>query len=249
MGFMPPPFWMWCYSNKKTKNTCASFFYKVTRTDHPNAGHLKPPKGSLGRTWWRDRRTFRCVFPRQLKTPCLKLEERGIEVHPKGQQVREQLVCVFKYCLFSPRKLGKIPILTNIFQMGWNHQLDNGWREKLGKAASKHVFLYPKNHGISHHWWFGDPKEPCHTHPNPSFLECPMILRVIPIPTAFLVVVKLKSCFLMLMLKVSWTRKYWNIYKKRGRWWYFGIPTYLVRRWKMFVLNLPNRVVGFCFAI
>ena len=24
---------------------------------------------------------------------------------------------------FSPRKLGKIPILTNIFQMGWNHQL------------------------------------------------------------------------------------------------------------------------------
>ncbi len=28
-----------------------------------------------------------------------------------------------KYFLFSPRTLGKIPILTNIFQMGWNHQL------------------------------------------------------------------------------------------------------------------------------
>ena len=29
-----------------------------------------------------------------------------------------------KYFLFSPLKLGKIPILTNIFQMGWfNHQL------------------------------------------------------------------------------------------------------------------------------
>ena len=27
-----------------------------------------------------------------------------------------------KYFLFSPRNLGKIPILTNIFQMGWNHQ-------------------------------------------------------------------------------------------------------------------------------
>ena len=26
------------------------------------------------------------------------------------------------YCLCSPRKLGKIPILTHIFQMGWNHQ-------------------------------------------------------------------------------------------------------------------------------
>ena len=31
----------------------------------------------------------------------------------------------FKYFLFSPRSLGKIPILTNIFQMGWNHQLVN----------------------------------------------------------------------------------------------------------------------------
>ena len=31
----------------------------------------------------------------------------------------------FKYVLFSPRKLGKISNLTNIFQMGWfNHQLD-----------------------------------------------------------------------------------------------------------------------------
>ena len=29
----------------------------------------------------------------------------------------------FKDFLFSPRKLGKIPILTNIFQMDWNHQL------------------------------------------------------------------------------------------------------------------------------
>ncbi len=30
----------------------------------------------------------------------------------------------FTYFLFSPRTLGKIPILTNIFQGGWNHQLD-----------------------------------------------------------------------------------------------------------------------------
>ena len=31
----------------------------------------------------------------------------------------------FKYLLFSPRTLRKIPILTHIFQMGWfNHQLD-----------------------------------------------------------------------------------------------------------------------------
>ena len=32
----------------------------------------------------------------------------------------------FKYVFFSPRSLGKIPILTHIFQMGWfNHQLEN----------------------------------------------------------------------------------------------------------------------------
>ena len=31
----------------------------------------------------------------------------------------------FKYVLFSPRKLGKISILTYIFQRGWNHQLEN----------------------------------------------------------------------------------------------------------------------------
>ena len=31
---------------------------------------------------------------------------------------------VSNICLFSPRKLGKIPVLTNIFQLGWfNHQL------------------------------------------------------------------------------------------------------------------------------
>ena len=29
----------------------------------------------------------------------------------------------FKYVLFSPRSLGKIPILTNMFQGGWNQQL------------------------------------------------------------------------------------------------------------------------------
>ena len=29
----------------------------------------------------------------------------------------------FKYFFFHPY-LGKIPILTNIFQMGWNHQLE-----------------------------------------------------------------------------------------------------------------------------
>ena len=38
------------------------------------------------------------------------------------------LVGGFKYFLFSPGSLGKWSYLTNIFQMGWNHQLDIiGW--------------------------------------------------------------------------------------------------------------------------
>ena len=40
--------------------------------------------------------------------------------------------------------LGKIPILTNIFQMGWNHQLDLHW---LGKPTPDS--LYSRQN-----WWF-----------------------------------------------------------------------------------------------
>ncbi len=52
----------------------------------------------------------------------------------------------FKYFLFSPRSLGRWSNLTNIFQMGWNHQLVgdmnlyktlvdylNWWRVEVGK--------------------------------------------------------------------------------------------------------------------
>ena len=46
--------------------------------------------------------------------------------HVSFSGVYDQLAGGFKYFLFSPRKLGKIPILTNIFQGGWfNHQLVN----------------------------------------------------------------------------------------------------------------------------
>ena len=46
-------------------------------------------------------------------------------------QLTNQLGGGFKYFLFSPLPGEKIPILTNIFQMGWNHQLERlsvwGW--------------------------------------------------------------------------------------------------------------------------
>ena len=37
------------------------------------------------------------------------------------------------FILFFHPYLGKIPILTNIFQMGWNHQLEKlaNWKKKV----------------------------------------------------------------------------------------------------------------------
>ena len=47
----------------------------------------------------------------------------GLVAAPYGYEIAEAFLDGgFKYFLFHPY-LGKIPILTNIFQMGWNHQL------------------------------------------------------------------------------------------------------------------------------
>ena len=44
-----------------------------------------------------------------------------------SSKAKDGLVGGFKHFLCSPLYLGKIPILTSIFQMGWfNHQLDGG---------------------------------------------------------------------------------------------------------------------------
>ena len=46
---------------------------------------------------------------------CLESED--------GRKKKHGQVVVSKIFYFHPY-LGKIPILTNIFQLGWNHQLD-----------------------------------------------------------------------------------------------------------------------------
>ena len=57
----------------------------------------------------------------------LKGTLQGTNISPKNGILRlmsHYLGGGLKYFLFSPRKLGKISILTNIFQRGWfNHQL------------------------------------------------------------------------------------------------------------------------------
>ena len=55
----------------------------------------------------------------------------------------------FKYFFFSSRKLGKIPILTHIFQRGWfNHQLASGdfLRKKSPNNTTELEPWYPQNH-------------------------------------------------------------------------------------------------------
>ena len=51
--------------------------------------------------------------------------------------------------------LGKIPILTNIFQMGWNHQLDNIYTSSFSshKAWTYRMF-FPLPSQISIHFFF-----------------------------------------------------------------------------------------------
>ena len=46
----------------------------------------------------------------------------------------------FKYFLCSPRKLGKIPIVTHIFQRGWfNHQLGYALTPSWDPCGSKNL--------------------------------------------------------------------------------------------------------------
>ena len=70
-------------------------------------------------------------FLQRCTSKILRLDEIGqVYSHTKRDQSPSKLdwivhICLgggFKHFLFSPRKLGKISILTNIFQMGWNHQ-------------------------------------------------------------------------------------------------------------------------------
>ena len=61
------------------------------------------------------------VFTRWTK---LRSSKKVYELTDKRQFMNNFLGGGFKHCWFSPRKLGKISILTDIFQMGWNHQPD-----------------------------------------------------------------------------------------------------------------------------
>ena len=62
-------------------------------------------------------------------------------------------VVATQICFFHPY-LGKIPILTNIFQMGWNHQLDFAWKmlEMLMKERRTNYDKNAKCLHVGQHW-------------------------------------------------------------------------------------------------
>ena len=47
-----------------------------------------------------------------------------------------------------PNKLGKIPIFTNIFQMGWNHQLD--WNDLFSHVVILVLFAFPMAYQVAY---------------------------------------------------------------------------------------------------
>ena len=101
----------------------------------------------------------------QIKCCCGQCNPISHTPKPKLRTKKNQVV-VSKNYLFSPWKLGKIPILTNIFQMGWfNHQPKN---HVLGRSAeSQNDLLFynvlwfemPQEEGTAGLWkiyWFGE---------------------------------------------------------------------------------------------
>ena len=86
-------------------------------------GHLDIPKKVTSRI---ARRLF-------LQNELLSRKGSLPSIVIKSTSITKFLGGGFEYFLFSPRKLGKFPILTNIVQMGWfNHQLSShfhkfGW--------------------------------------------------------------------------------------------------------------------------
>ena len=52
----------------------------------------------------------------------------------------------FKWCFSLHSSLPwRIPILTNVFQLGWNHQLDRTWRNVFARLRSKTKNYTPSN--------------------------------------------------------------------------------------------------------
>ena len=90
---------------------------------------------------------FATIFPGEISHSLLVSKELGTPCHPYYSHTTPNLeshglygiiwVVVSNIFYFHPY-LGKIPILANIFQRGWNHQLVNG----MGPADMGNVCHY-----------------------------------------------------------------------------------------------------------
>ena len=67
---------------------------------------------------WKSKSKVR-AFPLKKIPPTVRFHQRKIS------SKEQTLGGGFKHSIFSSRNLGKIPISTNIFQLGWTHQVEN----------------------------------------------------------------------------------------------------------------------------
>ena len=88
-------------------------------------GFLKAHNRRISQSWPKREHTMTSHAP-QKKITCLSNcgnDPKMIWNNWDGEFQNRILGGGFKYFLFSPRSLGKVPISTHIFQRGWNHQL------------------------------------------------------------------------------------------------------------------------------
>ena len=119
----------------KAKNWCLLHFIKYPQKKHSTLlNKQKTSKGS-----WNHQLVCYILLPNSLViTDLLPIQRLSLPV----SNVKPWRVAPASWC-FAP----------------WVPLCDFGCWKIQSWSCSKSI--YPKNHGISSHWWFGDPKEPC----------------------------------------------------------------------------------------
>ena len=108
-----------------------SVLTKKTKMFPKPAEHRKLHQSGVSSCFMGSHQSFAIPFETQLLWMMKKNDPKSV--------VLLWVVATQIFLEFSPRKLGKIPILTNIFQPGWNHQL---------------VLIFERFFGIIFHPWF-----------------------------------------------------------------------------------------------
>ncbi len=125
-----------------------------------------PHLGSRCGVKWGESRCFANLVGAMMKTEFLQY---GFFFETIQQYVRHHNWVVVSNIFYFHPYLGKIPILTNIFQMGWNHQLDKSEKKSTWiQINCAHVlFSHPWSVGFSGSPKNGTPWAPYYSHTTP----------------------------------------------------------------------------------